>query len=221
MATLGRDPRYRALATSAASMLGSSSPSIIAAILGQWQCEQPSGPPWPPVHNNPGFVTIGALRSNGIPLGRFATTSPGVGFLAQFSSPSEGATAYAQLLIRGARWAPARAAIARGDGAGFLQAVTSAGYGTRYSCAIGAFKALGGSVPAGGSLPAGEAPNATTADFDPFGAAGDAFGATIGKAIGDAAFTVIILGGIVALLLLGAWKTVSGPSVTIWKRAVT
>lgn len=156
MATLGRDPRYRALATAAASILGSSSSSIIAAVLAQWQCEQPGGPPWPPVHNNPGFVTVGAIRSVGLTIGSYARTSPGVNFLATFATPSEGATAYAQLLARGARYAPSRAAIARGDGAGFLRAVTSAGYGTRYSCAISAYKALGGSVTAGGSLPTAE-----------------------------------------------------------------
>jgi len=294
MAELGKDSRYRALATAAASILGSSSSSIIAAILAQWTCEQPGGPPWPPVHNNPGFVTIGALRSNGIPLGAYATTSPGVHFLAVFSSPSEGATAYAELLRRGKRWAPARAAIAQGDGAGFLKAVTSAGYGTRYSCAISAFKRLGGSVPAGGSMPPGDATNAAfdatnSADFakwqaalasidvpndpghvithdeavrivdilykgqipsssrdstiasfegktvreaagpagvnfggniDPFGPVADAI-AGLGGALGEGVFVLLIGGVIAALFVLGAWKTMSGPSVTIMKRVLT
>ncbi len=160
MATLGSDPRYRPLAATAASILGSSSPSIVNAILGQWQCEQPGGPPWPPVHNNPGFVTIGAIRSVGITAGAYATTSPGVGFLAQFGSPAEGASAYAQLLARGARYKDARAAIAAGDGAKFLEKVTAAGYGTRYSCAINAYRALGGAA-AGGTI--SPAPGATLA----------------------------------------------------------
>jgi len=306
MAELGRDPRYRALATSAASILGSSNPSIIAAILAQWTCEQPSGPPWPPVHNNPGFVTIGALRSNGIALGVYATRKPGIHFLASFRSPSEGATAYAELLRRGKRWAPARAEIARGRGDRFLNAVTSAGYGTRYTCAIAAYKRLGGSVAGGGSLPPGETTTGTSSQTgtvlalvaatvaactqvtmvtpkmaetkafpiprsligrpcvdcapgytpaivatnplswisgwtnpadvpgyanacvvagtkvgdSPFleglpGVAGEVVDETVGAAVralgdalGEAAFTVIVLGGIVALLLLGIWRTV-------------
>lgn len=205
-----------------------------------------------------------------------------------FRSPSEGATAYAELLRRGKRWAPARAAIARGDGAGFLKAVTSAGYGTRYSCAISAFKRLGGSVPAGGSVPGVNADPATDPlrleDLLPPGTTRDSLKAAleaagistapeyrltqadadklarqlnwppaskltgsivlllfqslgqpnsflpgfteaandlIGDAIGDLTFTLLVGGTIAAFLLLGAWKTVAGPSVTILKRAAS
>lgn len=137
------DPRYRALASIAMRELGVTGPHIALAIVSQWQCEQPPNA-WPPVHNNPGFVTLNAIRSAGVTLGTFATSSPGPGFLAQFRTPEDGATAYGQYIRRLARYATARAAAARDDGAGYLRAVTSAGYGTRYTCAIGAYHALAG-----------------------------------------------------------------------------
>jgi len=178
MTTLGQDPNYRALASAAAAELGSSSPSIVAAILGQWQCEQRG--PWPPTHNNPGFVTVSALRSVNVTSGTPARTSPGINFLAAFGSPAEGASAYAQLLARGRRYAGVRAAVAAGDGAAYLQAVTSAGYGTRYSCAIGAYKALGGKVAPSGAPP-GVTGGATPADY--LGAFGDIVQFQVGHVI--------------------------------------
>lgn len=157
------DPRYQALAASAAASLGASSPDVARAIAAQWQCEQPANA-WPPVHNNPGFVTAAALRSVGIDA-RPASKAPGSGFLAAFDSPEEGAAAYAGLLARGARYAPARAAAARGDGLGFLAAVTSAGYGTGYGCASSVYRSLAskGPDPLGSSLPAPDATLASAA----------------------------------------------------------
>jgi len=138
--SVASDPRYQALAAGAAASLGASSPDIARAIAAQWQCEQHADA-WPPVHNNPGFVTVGALKSVGITAAP-ARTAPGSGFLAEFDSPSAGAAAYAELLNRGRRYAPARAAAARGDGLGFLAAVTTAGYGTRYGCASSVYRRL-------------------------------------------------------------------------------
>jgi len=147
---LGNLSAYTTLARRAASRLGTSSNNIVRAILAQWTCEQPGA--WPPVHNNPGFVTVGALSSVGISAA-YATSSPGAGFLAQFGSPEAGADAYAGLLSRGARYAAVRTAARVGDGEGFLRAVTSAGYGTRLSCCLSAYKALGGAVSGTGSTP--------------------------------------------------------------------
>ncbi len=154
--SVASDPRYQALAAAAAASLGASSPDIARAIAAQWQCEQPADA-WPPVHNNPGFVTVGALKSVGITAAP-ARTAPGSGFLAEFDSPSAGAAAYAELLNRGRRYAPARAAAARGDGLGFLAAVTTAGYGTRYGCASSVYRRLATSsaaLPATSTVAAG------------------------------------------------------------------
>ena len=141
---LGNPSAYRRLATLAAGELGTAHPAIIAAILAQWTCEQPRNT-WPPVHNNPGFVTVGALKSNGI-AAAYATTRPGIHFLAQFPTPDAGATAYGRYVHVSPRYAKARAAIKAGDGAEYLRAITRAGYGTGTNCSLSAYKALGGSV---------------------------------------------------------------------------
>lgn len=144
--SVASDPRYQALAAQAAASLGAGSPEIARAIAAQWQCEQPANA-WPPVHNNPGFVTVAALKSVGVDATP-AARAPGSGFLAAFDNPESGAAAYAALLARGRRYAPARAAAARGDGLGFLAAVTAAGYGTRYGCASSVYRRLGTSAAA-------------------------------------------------------------------------
>ncbi len=149
---VGTDPRYRSLAALAAAEIGApASDDVLRAITAQWQCEQPADA-WPPVHDNPGYVTAGAMHSVGEPASS-ATSQPGVGFLAQYASPEDGARAYGRLIGRASRYQAAQTALQAGDGATFLHAVTTAGYGTRYSCAITAYRSNGGAVAAapGGS----------------------------------------------------------------------
>ena len=131
-------PGYVALARQAASAIGAPHDAIVRAILAQWQCEQPSPAPWPPVHNNPGNLTrlIGALGGPPPPV---ATSWPGKGLLYAYQSPQAGAAAYATYLLRSSRYGTALAHARAGDGAGFLQLVCEAGYGTRASCCASLF----------------------------------------------------------------------------------
>jgi hypothetical protein len=154
---VGTDPRYRTLATLAAGEIGApATHDVLVAITAQWQCEQPASA-WPPVHNNPGFVTSGAMHSVGEPASS-ATTAPGKGFLAQYATPEDGSRAYGRLIAKGSRYQTAQTLLTRGDGPGFLKAITAAGYGTRYSCCIAAYKANGGAN-------VGTAPTGTLAGF--------------------------------------------------------
>jgi len=139
---LGNPQAYRALAVDAAARLGSTAPSMVAAVLAHWTCEQPGGT-WPPVHNNPGFVTAPAMRSHGLTTGwTVATRPPGVGLLCVFPTPQAGAIAYARFLLTGKRYATAVARARAGDGHGFLEAVTRAGYGSQTACVLSAYARL-------------------------------------------------------------------------------
>jgi hypothetical protein len=148
--SVGQDPRYGRLADrvlSTWSIPASGRVDVKRAILAQWQCEQPSNA-WPPVLNNPGFVTLGALHSWGLDLGAVCGKQYPSFCLARFPSPEAGADAYAGGVLRGSRYAGALAAARAGNGLRFLNLITSAGWGTRYSCARVAFAGLGGKVPA-------------------------------------------------------------------------
>lgn len=145
--TVSTDPRYRTLAALAMQELGVGGNQIQLAIVSQWQCEQPANA-WPPVHNNPGYVTVGAMRSVGEPATP-ATSSPGPGFLAQYATPEDGARAYGRLIARGARYAATRAQAQANHGLGYLNQITTAKYGTRYSCCRPVFLKLIGAPGAG------------------------------------------------------------------------
>lgn len=135
MARTWQDRRWVALARSAAADIGASHDEIVAAILAQWQCEQPSPAPWPPVHNNPGNLTrdIGTLDGEPHTL---ATHGPGVGFLYQYATPASGARAYASYLLRSRHYPTAIAAARKADAERFLAAVCTHGYGTRLTCVL-------------------------------------------------------------------------------------
>ena len=139
--TLQQLPRWSALADLAMDELGADAGDIRVAILAQWTCEQRGA--WPPVHNNPGFVTAGAMTSVGYQAAA-ATSSPGAGFLAAFTTPEQGAHAYGYLIAHGRRYAATRAAAAAGNGARYLREITAAHYGTRWSCCYGAYVRMGG-----------------------------------------------------------------------------
>jgi len=148
------DPRYQPLAAIAAGALGASGQSdVVRAILAQWQCEQ-SPNAWPPARNNPGNVTNGALAS----VGWVVHEGSGVPKKAQFATPEQGAQAYGYLLAQANRYRTAVARARAGDGAGFLKAVTDAGYGTRYSCAYAVYLGAGGTQAASSA----NVPGATT-----------------------------------------------------------
>lgn len=164
--SVGTDPRYRSLAAIAAGEIGApASGEVLIAITAQWQCEQPANR-WPPVHNNPGFVTSGAMHSVG-EAAAAATSAPGVGFLAQYPTPEAGARAYGRLIAKGQRYQPARKALIAGRGGDYLSLVTRAGYGTGTVCSLNAYKHNGGGqgIESGGTAkppPAGKPPPASS-----------------------------------------------------------
>lgn len=141
MAELWTLPAWQALAREAARTLGAEHTDTVAAILAQWQCEQPEPAPWPPIHDNPGNLTrhIGGL--DGEPH-RLATTAPGVGLLYVYASPDIGALAYAHYLLNSSRYRLAVAKARAGDGPGFLAAVCDAGYGTRLGCCTAVYRRI-------------------------------------------------------------------------------
>lgn len=128
------DPRYQALAARVAGALGGGA-STTRAILAQWACEKSDG--WPPAWNNPGNVHTAAMASVGVT--GLAHGSGDGGAVAAFNSPEEGADAMVTLLTRAQRYRSAVASARANDGAGYLRGVTSAGWGTGYSCTIGYF----------------------------------------------------------------------------------
>lgn len=147
--SVGTDPRYGRLADRVVDAWGipaGGRVDVKRAILAQWQCEQP-GNAWPPVLNNPGFVTLGALHSWGLNLGAVCGRQYASFCLARFPTPEAGADAYAGGVLRGSRYRHALAAARAGHGLAFLAAITSAGWGTRYTCCRSAYASLGGKVP--------------------------------------------------------------------------
>ncbi|MGH2512944.1 MAG: hypothetical protein ACRDGQ_09675 [Candidatus Limnocylindrales bacterium] len=144
---LTKNPAYQALAASAAAELGNSSPAIVRAILAQWQCEIGNAS-YPPPRNNPGNMARGAAQGIGAPFTVAPGPNPQPGNpIVTFPSAAAGAHAYAAGIRAYARYALARSAIARGDGQGFLVAVTNAGYGTNQSCCLRVYASETGAIP--------------------------------------------------------------------------
>jgi len=174
--TVLTDSRYAALASSAASGIGASSPAITRAILSQWQCELGANAPWPPTRNNPGNLARGFVSSLGYPF-TVQTPNPQPGNpIVTFSSPQLGAQAYAAGIRTFSRYASTRAAAARGDGLGFLRAISAAGYGTGYSCPASVYNSSAGTgggpnngagASQGGGTPTGT-PVSSTARVFPY-----------------------------------------------------
>ena len=138
--------QYAALAGRMAADLGGGS-DLARAILAQMACEKADG--WPPQDNNPLNVHVAALASIGI------SAQAGVGdggACAAFASPEAGADAAVALLQGASRYKAAVAAARANSGAGYLAAVTAAGWGTSYSCAAGYY---GGQGTPASSSPAG------------------------------------------------------------------
>lgn len=135
MSELWQLPGYVALARREAARLGAAHDYAAAAILAQWQCEQPEPAPWPAPHNNPGNLTrfIGAL--DGEPHS-VATARPGAGLLYVYATMTAGADAYANYLLRSTRYARALDALRAANPTAFLTDVCNAGYGTRLACVL-------------------------------------------------------------------------------------
>jgi hypothetical protein len=143
--SLATNAQYQALAATAAAALGNPSPSIVKAILAQWQCEI-GNVPYPPPRNNPGNNAAGWVKALGIPY-TVQTPNPQPGNpIVTFGSPADGARSYAGGIRTFARYSVARAAIARGDGVAFLVAICAAGYGTSPTCALGVYRGETGTV---------------------------------------------------------------------------
>lgn len=170
--TLSTDPQYRRLAAATAAALGATSPDITRAILAQWQCEL-GNRPYPPARNNPGNLARGFAKDTGIPYTVALGSNPQPSNpIVTFATPELGAAAYAAGIRSFSRYRATLAAARAGNGAAFLKAITSAGWGTGYGCAIGVYNQIGGTGTApGGSLPG----------------AGSTVAATIGGAPGDLA----------------------------------
>lgn len=157
--TVNTDPRYQALARGAAAKLGGGA-NLTRAILAQWQCELGAGDAYPPRRNNPGNLARGFATGLGYPFS-IETPNPQPGNpIVTFRSPEAGAGAYAAGLANFARYAAARTAAHRDDGAGFLRAVTAAGWGTSASCALSVY----------GGTPSSSGPTAVLASAGNIGA---------------------------------------------------
>ncbi len=136
---LWSDPHYRALATVSAKALGTSSGSIIAAILAQWTCEKGNADAYPPSRNNPGNLARGAASGLGYPFSvQYPNPQPG-NPIVTFTTPTYGALAYAKLLRLGSRYAGVRAAVKAGNGRAFIIAMGKSGYGTGTACMFSAY----------------------------------------------------------------------------------
>jgi hypothetical protein len=138
---------WAALARSAASRLGTSSPAIVTAILAQWQCEQKGT--WPPTRNNPGNVARGWASALSYPYTVEQPNPQPSNPIVTYPSASIGAQAYADGLARFSRYSGVRAAVAAGNGPGFLTAISKAGYGTVLACMLASYPQLLASKAAG------------------------------------------------------------------------
>ncbi len=152
---------WAALARSAASRLGTSSPAIVTAILAQWQCEQKGT--WPPTRNNPGNVARGWASALSYPYTVEQPNPQPSNPIVTYPSPSIGAQAYADGLRLFSRYSGVRAAVAAGNGPGFLTAISRAGYGTGLACMLASYPQLLASNAAGagptGTLTSAPAPD--------------------------------------------------------------
>ena len=160
MSGLRDNPRYVSLARRAAGRMGTSAEPIVRAILAQWQCEI-GNMGYPPTRNNPGNLAAGAARSIGA-----SYTVPDAGHNPQpgnpivtFPSPEAGADAYGKLLATLGRYGGVRAAVQARNGAAFLQAIHSSGYGGNLSCELGVYGSAGVTGTfGGGGIPAPPGP---------------------------------------------------------------
>lgn len=210
--SISTDARWARLAAAAASSMGASSPAITRAILAQWQCEHRNT--WPPARNNPGNLARGFAAGVGIP---YTVTFPNnpqpSNPIVTYATPEAGAAAYARGIATFARYRDTLAAARRGDGAAYLRAITTAGYGTRYACAISVYNA-GAAAPApGGSLPS-PAPSSPGTATPALSLPGLEL-PDLGKIIGDALGRATVLLAITAGLLLGAWLLFREPAIQI------
>ena len=138
MATLSSNPSYQALAATAATALGNASPSIVKAILAQWQCEL-GNVSYPPTRNNPGNIAKGFADGVGIPYTvQFPNPQPG-NPIVTYGTPADGARAYATGIRTFSRYAAARLAVSQGNGRAFLIALAAAGWGTGLNCMLGVY----------------------------------------------------------------------------------
>jgi len=170
--SVSSDPNYRSLASTALAAMGvPSSGSMVAAVVSQWQCEL-GADAWPPRRNNPGNVAKGWADGVGIPYTvEFPNPQPG-NPIVTFGSPTDGARAYGIGIRSFSRYSSALAYARGGDGARFLKAITSAGYGTSYTCSLAIFTSLHGSAITPGATTTGSlAPPAsstsTSTSIDP------------------------------------------------------
>lgn len=202
--TVSNDPQYQALARGAAAALGGG-PDLTRAILGQWQCELGANDAYPPRRNNPGNVARGFASGLGIPFTViFPNPQPG-NPIVTFRSPEDGARCYVKGLATFGRYAAARAAARRDDGAAFLRAVTAAGWGTSAKCALSVYGStstssgptaiLAGATAGGPDIPEGKI--LTSADIDTIVAwaaslgGGDPLGIIQGQALGVVRSTLL------------------------------
>jgi hypothetical protein len=148
--SVSTDPRYRPLASTAIAAMGAqASSSMVAAIVSQWQCEQPTNA-WPPRRNNPGNVARGWAAAVGIPYTvEFPNPQPS-NPIVTYASAADGARAYGIGIRSFSRYSSALAYARGGDGARYLRALlVGTGYGTSYTCAASVFARLGGQAAGG------------------------------------------------------------------------
>jgi hypothetical protein len=128
-------------------------------------------------------VARGFVRSLGLPY-TVETPNPQPGNpIVTFSSAALGAQAYAAGIRSFSRYAATRAAAARGDGLGYLKAITAAGWGTSYSCASSAYRSAGG-VGAGPANVGSGSTTVSTSDQVYYKLLKQKFGAYIGRTYG-------------------------------------
>ncbi len=165
--SVSTDPRYRPLASTAIAAMGAqASSSMVAAIVSQWQCEQPANA-WPPRRNNPGNLARGWAAAVGIPFTvDFPNPQPS-NPIVTYASAADGAQAYGIGIRSFSRYSSALAYARGGDGARFLKAITSAGYGTSYTCAISVYNRLGGQAAGGDVIPASTTGSGVLASYSP------------------------------------------------------
>jgi hypothetical protein len=166
--SVSTDPRYRPLASTAIAAMGAqASSSMVAAIVSQWQCEQPANA-WPPRRNNPGNLARGWAAAVGIPFTvEFPNPQPS-NPIVTYASAGDGARAYGTGIRSFSRYSSALAYARGGDGARFLRALlVGTGYGTSYSCAASVFARLGGQAAGGDVIPASTTGSGTLASYSP------------------------------------------------------
>jgi hypothetical protein len=135
------DPRYKVLATRAATALGTNSAEIINAILAQWRCEIGAQDIYPPNRNNPGNIAKGAASDVGATYIVAPGPNPQPGNpIVTFATPEYGADIYAKVLGTLPRYAGVRAAVQAGSASEFITAIGNSGYGTSATCMRSAYR---------------------------------------------------------------------------------